>query len=159
MNAMEYNICVDEWADRLYRFGVKTIADKEEARDIVQQSFETLWVKREEVPYEKAKSFLFTVAHRRCMDVYRKQKIIVQTEQAENIRSVTDNHDLKNYLNTAIKNLDKQSQTLIFLKDYEGYNYEEISSITKLSLTQVKVYLHRARKSLKNYLLQNKEIL
>jgi RNA polymerase sigma-70 factor (ECF subfamily) len=35
------------------------------------------------------------------------------------------------------------------LKDYEGYSYEEISSITGLSSSQVKVYLHRARIQLK----------
>jgi len=34
------------------------------------------------------------------------------------------------------------------LRDYEGYDYEEIASITELSLSQVKVYLFRARKKM-----------
>jgi RNA polymerase sigma-70 factor (ECF subfamily) len=41
---------------------------------------------------------------------------------------------------------------LVLLKDYEGYNYEEIGQITGLNESQVKVYLHRARLNLRNYL-------
>jgi len=40
-------------------------------------------------------------------------------------------------------------KSLILLKDYEGYSYEEIGKITSLNASQVKVYLHRARLQLK----------
>jgi len=48
--------------------------------------------------------------------------------------------------------MDQVQKMLIMLKDYEGYRYEEIAEITGLSLVQVKVYLHRARKALKQVL-------
>jgi RNA polymerase sigma-70 factor (ECF subfamily) len=38
------------------------------------------------------------------------------------------------------------------LRDYEGYSYEEIASITGLTESQVKVYIFRARMFLKNYI-------
>lgn len=157
MTVTEYNHSVDEWADSLYRFAAKILTDMEEAHDIVQQSFETLWIKYNDVPLEKAKSFLFTVAHRRCMDVFRKRKVFVPPEHIEHLSAINEDYDLKQYLEKAIKTLDQQSQTLIYLKDYEGYNYKEISSITGLTLEQVKVYLHRARKALKNYLAIHKQ--
>jgi RNA polymerase sigma-70 factor (ECF subfamily) len=45
------------------------------------------------------------------------------------------------------------------LKDYEGYSYEEIGQITGLNESQVKVYLHRARLQLKNYLVSLENLI
>jgi len=38
------------------------------------------------------------------------------------------------------------------LKDYEGYSYQEMGKIMRLSESQVKVYLHRARMQLKDFI-------
>jgi DNA-directed RNA polymerase specialized sigma24 family protein len=48
---------------------------------------------------------------------------------------------------------------LVVLKDYEGYNYEEIGQITGLSSSQVKVYLHRARIQLKEYIVKIENVI
>jgi RNA polymerase sigma-70 factor (ECF subfamily) len=45
------------------------------------------------------------------------------------------------------------------LKDYEGYNYEEIGKIMSLNESQVKVYLHRARLALRDYLVKPENVL
>ncbi len=45
------------------------------------------------------------------------------------------------------------------LKDYEGYSYEEIGQIMSLNESQVKVYLHRARLALKNYLVSKENVM
>jgi len=50
--------------------------------------------------------------------------------------------------------LSETQRSLVLLKDYEGYSYEEIGRITALSESQVKVYLHRARVQLKEYLVK-----
>jgi RNA polymerase sigma-70 factor (ECF subfamily) len=39
------------------------------------------------------------------------------------------------------------------LRDYEGYSYQEIATITGLSESQVKVYIYRARIFLREYLV------
>ena len=49
--------------------------------------------------------------------------------------------------------------TLSLLKDYEGYSYDEIGEITGLNESQVKVYLHRARLQLKNYLVSIENVM
>jgi RNA polymerase sigma-70 factor (ECF subfamily) len=41
---------------------------------------------------------------------------------------------------------------MILLRDYEGYSYEEIGEIANLNESQVKVYIFRARKFLKDYI-------
>lgn len=160
MTREEYNTTVSTWSKNVYRFAIKIIKDDEEAKDVVQQAFEVLWRKHEEVAFDKAKSFLFTVAHRRCMDHHRREQprdigtapeIIISNEQSRN--------EWKAYLQEALNVLDIRSRQLILLKDYEGYSYDEIGKITGLNESQVKVYLHRSRKALKDHLIQKKQLL
>jgi DNA-directed RNA polymerase specialized sigma24 family protein len=47
----------------------------------------------------------------------------------------------------------------VLLKDYEGYSYEEIGQIMNLNASQVKVYLHRARVQLKEYLVKMENVI
>lgn len=160
MELKDYNSCVQEWADPLFRFAYKCTGNAEDARDVVQNSFEVLWQKRQEVLTEKAKAFLFQVAYRQSVDLFRKRGRVQYTEQPEHSGSSNPgNPDLKRVLERALSQLDEQSRALVLLKDYEGYHYDEIAQITSLSETQVKVYLHRARKTLKNYLVSVENVL
>ena len=66
---------------------------------------------------------------------------------------------LKKVLEEALGRLSETQRSLVLLKDYEGYSYEEIGRITGLNESQVKVYLHRARIQLKNYLVKPENVL
>ena len=160
MDAKSYNACVHEWADALYRFACKCTGNEEDARDIVQNSFEVLWQKKENVTAEKGKPFLFQVAYNQSVDMYRKKSRIQYQEEIKHPGSTSQsNPDLKRVLDRALAQLDEQARALVLLKDYEGYRYEEIGQITGLSDAQVKVYLHRARKTLKQYLVSVENII
>lgn len=160
MELKEYNACVKEWADALFRFACKCTGNEEDARDVVQNSFEVLWQKKGDVAPDKAKPFLFQVAYRQSIDNYRKQGRMLYKEQMDDDRTVKPGQtDLKRVLERALTKLDEQARALVLLKDYEGYSYEEIARITGLSDSQVKVYLHRARKVLKDYLVSVENII
>lgn len=155
MTVSEYNQCVHDIADGLYRFAYKTVSDDELAKDMVQQAFLTLWENCGKVPAGKAKSYLFTVAYRRCMDEFRSQKNFVAPEIVSE-HLADRNHappDLKAVLQKALSKLTAQNRMLVLLKDYEGYSYDEIATLTGLNAAQVRVYLHRSRKQLKDYLV------
>ena len=158
MKVNEYNACVREWADALFRFACKCTGQADDARDVVQSSFEVLWQKRKEVDAGKAKAYLFQVAYRRSIDNDRK-KVRVTFEAPPEESYTPHNPDLKKILDRALAQLDEQARALVLLKDHEGYRYEEIAQITGLTETQVKVYLHRARKILKDYLVSVENII
>ena len=158
MEVNEYNACVRDWADALFRFACKCSGHRSDAQDIVQSCFEVLWQKRKEVDAPKAKAYLFQVAYRKSIDNYRKVGKIAYTTPPE--RSYhPGNPDLKKILDRALAQLEEQARALVLLKDYEGYSYEEIAQITELTEPQVKVYLHRARKILKEYLVSVENII
>ena len=62
-------------------------------------------------------------------------------------------------LNEAISKLPEDQRSVIMLRDYEGYSYDEIGRITGLNESQVKVYIFRARVFLKNYLVRMEVVL
>src|SRR5262245_29171621 len=74
MTVQEYNICVDDFSDGVYRFILHNIRDKDDARDIVQDTFEKLWMTHENVNYQKAKTYIFTTAYRTMVDKIRRSK-------------------------------------------------------------------------------------
>ncbi len=160
MELNDYNLCVHQWADSLFRFARKCLGHEEDARDVVQGSFEVLWQKRKSIEPGKAKAFLFQVAYRQAIDVYRKKGRITYKDELVHTGSMEPgNPDLKRVLERALEQLEEQARALVLLKDYEGYSYEEIGRITGLSEAQVKVYLHRARKILKDYLVSVENII
>lgn len=155
MTEQEYNNCVDVNADGVFRFIVKNIRHTEDARDIVQTAFEKLWVNRKTVDSLKAKSYLFTVAYHQMIDHIRQEKRVSTTANYDEVNhsSTQGDHELKQVLLRAINELNPTQKSLVLLKDYEGYSYQEIGEIMNLSESQVKVYLHRARLFLKNKLI------
>ena len=161
MTEREYNECVSTWSDNVYRFILKNLRHEEDARDVVQTAFEKMWRNREEVDALRAKSYLFTVAYHQMIDNIRKVKRIHLREEFNEDSRVQDRpaNNLKKVLEEALARLSETQRSLVLLKDYEGYSYEEIGTITGLSESQVKVYLHRARVQLKNYLVKPENII
>ena len=154
MTDKDYNDCVDNFADGVYRFIVKNIRHTEDAQDIVQSAFEKLWVNRAQVLPEKAKSYLFTVAYHQMIDHIRKSNKMPLSDEASIPHQPINQAqtELKELLMRAVNELNPTQKSLVLLKDYEGYSYQEIAEIMNLSDSQVKVYLHRARLILKNKL-------
>lgn len=168
MTEKEYNQCVSRYADNVYRFIFKNLRHKEDAQDIVQTAFEKLWINKAQVNNESSKSYLFTVAYHQMIDHIRKHKrITLQPDFSANTSVVDKQHHnarmdalgIKKILDEALHKLGETQRSLVLLKDYEGYSYQEIGQITGLSESQVKVYLHRARLQLKMYLVKKENVI
>lgn len=155
MTPAEYNKCVDQYSDGLYRFLYKNLRDSDKARDLVQDAFEKMWTQVQEVEFGKAKSYLFTVGYHKMIDWVRREKRNEWLEEHHEEQYATSTHysDLKEILNKALQRLSEVQRSVIMLRDYEGYSYDEIGEIMNLNESQVKVYIFRGRQLLKNYLV------
>ena len=161
MTDKEYNQCVTMYADNVYRFILKNLRHEEDARDVVQSAFEKMWVNRNDVDNNKCKSYLFTVAYHQMIDHIRKAKRVQLKEEFNEETRIYDRpmNNAKKMLEEALGRLSETQRSLVLLKDYEGYSYEEIGQITGLNESQVKVYLHRARIQLKNFLVSPENVI
>jgi RNA polymerase sigma-70 factor (ECF subfamily) len=154
MTTKEYNLAIDAYSDNIYRFALKHLKNEMSAKDVVQETFMKVWVKHEEVAYEKVKSYLFTTAYHAIVDWVNKEKRNGDFEKVEHTATseFSISFDLEKILNEALDKLPEIQKTVVLLRDYEGYNYTEIAEITALSESQVKVYIFRARQALKDYI-------
>lgn len=161
MNAREYNNAVDQYSDNIYRFVLKHIKSVDVAKDIVQETFAKVWVKRDDIDASKVRSYLFTTAHHTLIDVVRKEKNQTTIEAIDKVESTSShkNTDLQKILHDALDQLPEIQRTVILLRDYEGYDYAEIGEITNLTESQVKVYIFRARTKLKQILVSVEAVL
>ena len=123
MNQNEYNTCVKMYADHLYRFVLKNLHQEETSKDIVQNAFVVMWQKREEVEFDKAKAYLFTVGYRKMIDEIRKgnkTKLVENMPESWSVYSDTRQTDLKKILHQALETLPEIQKLLVLRKDYEG---------------------------------------
>lgn len=161
MTVEEYNKAVDRYADNLYRFILKNLKDEHMSNDIIQDTFEKLWVKLEDVSGLKVKTYLFTSAYHTMIDYIRKEKKYSDADPVNELEPSYSGHysDLGEILEQAIEKLPEDQKAVLMLRDYEGYSYREIAQITELSETQVKVYIYRARVYLKNYIGNMEQVI
>jgi RNA polymerase sigma factor (sigma-70 family) len=154
MTVAEYNKSVDDYSDGVYRFILKNLGNEDKARDVVQDTYEKLWIKVNEVNAEKARSYLFTTAYHTMIDMIRKEKRMTGFEAEKHDIPVRSDHftGLTQILDNAVSRLPDDQRSVIMLRDYEGYSYEEIAAITGLNESQVKVYIFRGRLFLKKYI-------
>ena len=154
MTIEEYNLAVDNYADRVYRFAVKNLGN-EEADDVVQESYLRLWTHREDVTASKARSWLFSTAYNIMVDGWRKaerKRNWMEGAVTDIPKEENNFNDLQSIIQEALMRLPEIQRNVVMLRDYEGYNYDEIGEICKLSESQVKVYIYRARVAMKKYI-------
>ncbi|WP_236973760.1 RNA polymerase sigma factor [Membranihabitans maritimus] len=151
MSRNDYNECVNEHSDNLFRYCFKLTQSRADADDLVQIAFVKLWENREKLEKVVAKSWLFRTAYNAMIDAFRKNKREreyrnVQEEKVVENQQSFENKDL---IEQAFETLSEEQKKLILLRDYEGYSYNEIADISGLTLSNVKIILFRGRKILK----------
>jgi len=154
MTVKEYNKAVDEFADGVYRFILKNLKDSDRASDIVQDSFEKLWMNVGIIDFRVVKSWLFTTAYNQMIDMLRRESkmVLTDTYNDRELYYESSYSDLGEILNRALERLGEPQKTVVMLRDYEGYSYKEISEITGQSEAQVKINIYRARMEMRKYI-------
>lgn len=152
MTEKEYNVCVEEYSDRVFAYLVKNMQDSDSAKDVLQDSFVSLWNNREKVEKEKSKSFLFTVAHNLMINTFNYNKLRQQPIILEELMENRDfeNKDFINYLTNLLTPIMKEC---LLLRDLEGFAYREIAQMMNITEENVKVNIFRARVKMRQYIM------
>jgi RNA polymerase sigma-70 factor (ECF subfamily) len=151
----EYNIVVKEQSGNLYGYTIRFLRNEEDAKDIVQDVFEKLWLNLSKVEFAKSKSWMFTTAHNAMINFStRKGRMKLSDEMTEfdSGKSQSNLFESNQVVERAVSILPPIQKSVILLRDLEDYSYKEIGDILDLSDSQVKVYLFRARKKIKKQL-------
>ena len=152
MNTKEYNECVRLHSDALFRYAISMLREVMLAEDIVQNVFEKLWIKKDNVQFETSKSYLMTSVYRASIDHFRSAKSIQRLKDtvgpAQDTHTQDNSYEYKQILNLALETLNEKQKSVILLRDHQGYSYKEIAKMMDLTEAQVKINIFRGRKKL-----------
>ena len=155
----QYQQAIAQHRQRIFSFAHYSLRAKEDAEDVTQEVFIKLWQHWQKIDHSKLGGWLMRVAHNAVIDHVRKQKpskealdhYVEVDEQsgANHEEDQIDQQQFKRQLLRCIKSLDDPFRSIIIMRDVQGMSYAEIQSTLDMSDSQVKVYLHRARRKLR----------
>jgi RNA polymerase sigma-70 factor (ECF subfamily) len=136
-------------AGAVYRFALYLSGDPPLAEDIVSETFLRVWDSTVEVHMETVRGYLFAIARNLFLHELRRRRRQDRLEDCHLVeapapRELEAREDLRETLATLMK-LPESSRAALLLRAHEGLSYEEIARILGISLTAVKVKIHRAR--------------
>jgi len=174
-DAEAFTRLMDRYEDRLYGFGMRMCGHREDAEDVFQETFLTVFRKLDQYRGEGSlKSWLFKIASSHCLKKRRKrsgepdQHLSVEELTPENLRPISRGpsltgtseiplevvlrDELSQHITEAIDALPPEYRIVLLLRDVEGFSTEETAEMTDLSEAAVKSRLHRARVTVRKHL-------
>jgi RNA polymerase sigma-70 factor (ECF subfamily) len=151
---------------------LKLLRKPEDAEELAQDTFIKAFQKID--TYEgksKFSTWLYSITYNACISELRKRRIEFSSLEDQRFSdqdelkmhdyySEVKKEDQEKYLNMALEKLPEDDQVLVTLYYYEGQSMDEISIITGLTVSNIKVKIHRARKKMYSLLYEmlNEEI-
>ncbi len=135
-----------------YKFG-----NEEKANDVSQEAFIKLWENCADVPQEKAKSYLYTIANNASLNQIAHQKVLLEYAKnanpmqhtSESPEFILEESEFKDKLKHAIENLTETQRTAFLLHRIDGKKYSEIAEMLDISVKAVEKRISGALVSLR----------
>lgn len=136
-------------------------ATKEDAEELAQNVFCSLWKNRRTVRTERLRGWLAAAARNGALNHlrrYRQETVdiddIIELSDSENIESTTERRERDKFIAHIINNLDGQSREIFLRYYYYGQNVSAIAAEMSLNPSNVKSRLQRGRAKLRNELIK-----
>ncbi len=159
---------VDRYSGPLTRYAVLITGDLDRARDVVQDTFLRLCNQNESRVREHLAEWLFAVCRNRALDVVRKENRMKPLEEQEmqsrpspeiSPAQAAERRELNHRVLQMLAALPRNQQEVVRLKFQNGLSYEEISHVTRLTVTNVGFLIHTAIKNLRRRLQTELELV
>ena len=159
-NVAAFSVLVERYQNMVYSLALKLLKKPEDAEEMAQDTFVKAYQKLD--TYEgksKFSTWLYSITYNACISELRKRRIEFKSlddrqisdqdeQKMHDYYRETKKDDQEKYLNLALGKLPEDDQVLVTLYYYESQSMDEISAITGLTVSNIKVKIHRARKKM-----------
>ncbi len=171
-----FNQLVMAYQGTAYNVAYRVIGDRDAAADACQDAFVKAYKAINQYRGGSFKSWLMRIVTNTCYDQIRYKsrrpanslEDMTENSGADSVKLVNGNErpeervlrgELNNLLQVGISQLPEDQQIVLVLNDVQGFSYQEIAEIIDQPLGTVKSRLSRARRRLRDFLLQQQELL
>ena len=155
-----YRHWVEEYQNQAWTLARYLLKDPSEAEDACQEAFVKLWRHQDSIDPDKVRPWLMKVTRNGCLDRLRRRRPTVELEdwrqkdESPGPMQGAHQQEIGRLLMRSVTGLKEPYRSLVVLRDVNQHSYEEVAGMLELSLAQVKTYLHRARKQLREQLAE-----
>ena len=151
-----------KYAQDVYRFAYWLCGNAQEAEDIMSETFVHALTASGEIRTETVKGYLLTIARNLAYKKSNREKRFVPlkanlTESHNPPAEIVENSASLQTARKFIQTLPEVDRAALVLRLQDDLSYEEIAVILSISLTAVKVKVHRARLRLAEHMRQQEE--
>ena len=162
MTQSEFLNVVMPFKDKLYRLAKRLLVSSEEAEDATQEILMKLWAKNNKISgYKNVEAFAMTMTKNFCLDRLKSKqssnlKLVHSnfTDENTSLQKEVEVKDSLSWVEKIMEELPEQQKMVLQLRDVEQYEFEEISELLDMKPTAIRVTLSRARKTVREKLLQ-----
>ena len=165
-NESAFEMIFKAYYQPLCRYAYSFLEDREEAEEVVQSSFITVWEKRKSIDIQTSlKSYLYRMVRNGCLNVIKHEKVkkqhaahelAVADVSYESVSQKVYATELETKISEAMKVLPEQCRLVFQLSRFEELKYQEIADQLKISVKTVENHMGKAlkimREQLKEYL-------
>ena len=160
-NILAFNQLFEFYSSKLYHFAYGYLKSKEDAEELVQETFCRIWEKRKEIKAEyEFRSYLFTIAFNDIRKHFRSkallQKYVEYTAKAPDgqaYEQIDINYaSLKDLIDSLIDKMPEKRKAVFMKSRFEGKSTTDIAEEMKISKSTVENHMNLALRYLKNNL-------
>jgi len=159
-NELAYACLLRRHVDKVYAYMLKLTANPDDAEDLVQETFLKVWNKSTTYKVGRVRftTWLFTIAHNKFIDLYRKNKdrkeVYDEQLPSGNMEDLRQQEEKAHALSEGLSKLPENQRVAILLSHSQGFSNVEIATILGSSVRAVESTLSRGRKTLRRLLAE-----
>jgi RNA polymerase sigma-70 factor, ECF subfamily len=158
----EFRRLADEHGGRIYTLALYLLRRREDAEDVTQEVLVRLWRHRDRIDQARTGAWVARVTRNLAIDMSRQRRlraaVFVEGVESEAMAVSVDarpdraaiDRELRQTLEAEIARLDEPYRSILVMREIQGCAYQEIADALSMPLGTVKVYLHRARRRVRD---------
>lgn len=146
--------------EKMYRYAMSILKDRETAEDVVQDCLAKIWKNRKKLPeIQNIDSWVMRITRNQCYDWVKVNRFSVTSDrEIDEYNNRNTDHftadgqmllkDRLKWLNRILETLPQKQKEIYYLREVEEMTYQDIAEILSLSLGEVKIALYRTRQKI-----------
>jgi RNA polymerase sigma-70 factor (ECF subfamily) len=160
-NLQNFGKIIETASPFVFSVAFRILGDEEQAKDVVQDTMVTVWEKLNKINSSASfNTWIYRIAVNKCYDHLRRRKresefrpddktwAIISNHISEQPYTELENEEIAMLINFMIGKLSPKQKAVFVLSEIEEKSNDEISQITGMTKTLIKVNLHYAKKNI-----------